>query len=86
MMLELHWSIPGRILSQEKRGSQLHWWSGAIWVAGHKQHVSPRDCDQGCVSATRGDKPACQLCYLGSCSGKNLSLEEVRCLISTLAA
>lgn len=87
MVEELHWSIPGRILSQGKRGgSQLLWRRGATWAAGHKQHVSPRDCDQGCVSAARRDKRACQLCYLGSFLGENLSLEEVRCLISTQAA
>lgn len=90
MMQELHWSLPGRILSLSclflagKRGrSQLHWCRGATRAVGHKQHVSPRGCDQGCASET---KAACQLCYLGSCLGKNLSLEEVRCLISTLAA
>ena len=59
---------------------------GATWAAGHKECLSPRGFDQGCVSATRSNEPACQLCYLGSCLGENMSLEEASCLISTLAA
>lgn len=59
---------------------------GDTWAAGHNQHVSPGGFDQSCVSATRSDEAARQLCYLGSCSGENMSLEEASCLISTLAA
>lgn len=59
---------------------------GATQAAGHTQCVSPRGFDQSCIPATRSDEAACQLCYLSSCLGENMSLEEASCLISTLAA
>jgi len=59
---------------------------GATWTAGHTERVSPRGFNQGYVPVTRSKEAACQLCYLGSCSGKNMSLERASCLISTLAA
>lgn len=74
------------ISGKERRKPAALNWRGATWAAGHKRLVSPRGFDQGCVSATRSDEAAWQLCYLGSCLGENVSLEEASCLISTLAA
>lgn len=59
--------------------------TGATWTAGHTQRVSPRSFDQGGVSATGSNEAVCQLCYLGSCPGENMSLEEASSFISILA-